>query len=332
MVIVVDGMGGDFAPGEAVCGAVSAIKESNIDIIITGKEDIINNELRKYQYDKNRISVLDAKEVITTNEHPVMAVREKKDSSLVKALNAVSSGKAQAVVSAGSTGAFMTGATLIVGRIKGIDRVALSPIMPGKNGKFMVVDAGANVDCKPKYLLQFALMGKIYLENVLNIKNPSIGLVNIGTEEQKGDELTKATYKLLKESNLNFIGNVEPRNISDGDVDILVCDGFVGNTVLKMYEGVALNVMSMLKEEILKSSTAKIGAILMKNVFRNLKSKFDYSEYGGCSFLGSKGICVKAHGSSDSKAFKNAIFRAKHCVESKVVDKIKLEIEKISDI
>ena len=332
MIIVVDGMGGDFAPGEAVCGAVSAIKEPNIDIIITGKEYLINNELKKYQYDKNRINVLDAKEVITTNEHPVMAVRRKKDSSLVKALNVVSSGKAQAVVSAGSTGAFMTGATLIVGRIKGIDRVALSPIMPGKNGKFMVVDAGANVDCKPKYLLQFALMGKIYLENVMNIKNPSVGLVNIGTEEQKGNELTKAAYKLLKESNLNFIGNVEPRNISDGDVDLLVCDGFVGNTVLKMYEGVALNVMSMLKEEILKSSTAKIGAVLMKNVFRNLKSKFDYSEYGGCAFLGSKGICVKAHGSSDSKAFKNAIFRAKDCVDSKVVDKIKLEVEKISDI
>jgi phosphate acyltransferase len=328
MKIVLDGMGGDFAPASPVSGAVKAVNEKNIDVIITGKKEEIYSELSKYNYDEKRIKVVDAREVISTNEPPVMAVRRKKDSSLVKALNIVKNGEAEAVVSAGSTGAFMTGASLVVGRIKGVDRVALAPIMPGKNGRFMVVDSGANVDCKPKYLLQFAMMGKVYFENVLKVKNPSIGLINIGAEEEKGNELTKTVYKLLKDSSLNFVGNVEPRNVSDGDVDILVCDGFVGNTVLKMYEGTALNVFKMLKEEIMKSQSAKVGAFLMKNVFKNLKKKFDYSEYGGSAFLGSKGVCVKAHGSSEDKAFKNAIFEAEKCVENSVIEKIKLEIEK----
>ena len=239
MIIAVDGMGGDFAPAAVVDGCVEAVKEGDVNIIITGPEDLIKKELDKYQYPKDRISILHAEEVISTNEPPVMAMRKKKNSSLVKALQFVKEGNADAIISAGSTGAFMTGATLIVGRIKGIDRVALAPIMPGKNGAFMVVDAGANVDCKPQYLIQFALMGKIYFENILKIKNPTIGLVNIGAEEEKGNELTKATYKLLKETDFNFVGNVEPRDVSNGDVNVLVCDGFVGNTILKMYEGVA---------------------------------------------------------------------------------------------
>ncbi|WP_446899482.1 phosphate acyltransferase PlsX [Clostridium sp. LBM24168] len=330
MKIIVDGMGGDLAPMAAVGGAVEASQERDIQVAITGKKEEINKELEKYKYDKNKISVIDAREVIDTNEPPVMAIRKKKNSSLVRALNIVSGGEAEAVVSAGSTGAFMTGATLIVGRIKGIDRVALAPVMPGRNGNFMVIDSGANVDCKPKYLLQFAMMGKIYFENVLKINNPSIGLINIGIEEEKGNELTKTVYKLLKDTNLNFVGNVEPRNISDGDVNILVCDGFIGNTVLKMYEGVSLNVIGMLKEEIMKSSSAKIGALFMKNIFKKLKIKFDYSEYGGSAFLGSRGICVKAHGSSDIRAFKNAILQAEKCVENSVIDKIKSEIENLS--
>lgn len=329
MIIAVDGMGGDLAPSAAVDGCVQAIKEYNINIIITGKEELIKRELEKYEYPKDKISILNAEEIISTNELPVMAVRRKKDSSLVKALELVKNGKAQAVVSAGSTGALMAGATLIIGRIKGIDRVALAPLMPGKNNVFMVVDAGANVDCKPQYLVQFALMGKIYFENILNIINPSIGLVNIGVEEEKGNELTKNTYKLLKEANFNFVGNIEPREVSNGDVNILVCDGFVGNTILKMYEGVALNVFSMLKEEIIKSFTAKIGAVLLKPVFKSLKKKFDYSEYGGSAFLGSKEICIKAHGSSDRKAFKNAIGQAINCYNNKIIEKIKEEIEKL---
>lgn len=329
MIIAVDGMGGDFAPAAVVDGCIQAVKENNINIIITGAEELIKKELDKYAYPKDKISIVHAEEVISTNESPVMAVRRKKNSSLVKALQLVKDGEADAVISAGSTGALMTGATLVVGRIKGIDRVALAPIMPGKKGAFMVVDAGANVDCKPQYLIQFALMGKIYFENILGVKNPTIGLVNIGTEEEKGNELTKTTYKLLKEMDYNFVGNVEPREVSNGEVNVLVCDGFVGNTILKMYEGVALNVFNMLKEEIMKSFTAKIGAFLLKPVFKGLKKKFDYSEYGGSAFLGTKGICIKAHGSSDSKAFKNAIRQALNCYDNKIINKIREELEKI---
>jgi glycerol-3-phosphate acyltransferase PlsX len=329
MIIAVDGMGGDLAPSAVVEGTVEAVREKAVNVIITGREGQIKEELSKYDYPKDRISILDAPEIITTEESPVMAVRKKKNSSLVKALTLVRENKADAVVSAGSTGAFMAGATLIVGRIKGVDRVALAPVIPGKNGNFMIIDAGANVDCKPQYLLQFSLMGKIYLENVLKKKNPSIGLVNIGVEEEKGNELTKSAYKLLKNVDFNFVGNVEPRDIPAGDVDILVCDGMIGNTVLKMYEGVALNLFEMLKEEIMKSFRTKLGGIILKSAFREIKNKMDYSEYGGSAFLGARGICVKAHGSSNGKAFKNAVKRAVDCYDNKIIDKIRSEIEKI---
>ncbi|MEY8762151.1 MULTISPECIES: phosphate acyltransferase PlsX [Clostridium] len=332
MVIAVDGMGGDFAPSAVVKGVVGAVKEENIDVIITGKEQKIREELSKYSYPEGKISILDTPEIITTEEAPVMAVRRKKNSSLVKALTLVKEHKADAVVSAGSTGAFMAGATLIVGRIRGIDRVALAPIVPGKNGSFMIIDAGANVDCKPQYLLQFSLMGKIYLENVLKRKNPSIGLVNIGVEEEKGNELTKNAYGILKKMDFNFVGNVEPRDIPTGNVDILVCDGMIGNTVLKMYEGVAVNLFAMLKDGIMKSFKNKVGGLILRPVFSEIKNKMDYSEYGGTAFLGSKGICIKAHGSSSGKAFKNAIKRALDCYYNNVVDKIKSEVEKIPKI
>ncbi len=329
MVIAVDGMGGDFAPAAVVEGCIQAVNEYGINIIITGKKELIEKELSKYEYPKDKIEILNCEEVIGTNEPPVMAVRKKKDSSLVKALQLVKEGKAQAIVSAGSTGALMTGATLIIGRIKGIDRVALAPIMPGKNGAFMVADAGANVDCKPQYLIQFALMGKVYFENILKVTNPTIGLVNIGTEEEKGNELTKTVYQMLTKTDFNFVGNVEPRDVSNGDVNILVCDGFVGNTILKMYEGVAMNLFGMIKEEIMKSFSSKIGAVLLKPVFKGIKKKFDYSEYGGSAFLGTKSICIKAHGSSDSKAFKNAINQAINCNDNKIIDRIKEGLEKI---
>ncbi|MCJ7689253.1 MAG: phosphate acyltransferase, partial [Clostridiaceae bacterium] len=213
MVVVVDGMGGDFSPNAVVCGCIEAIKEYDIEILITGPEDLITEELKKYTYDSNKIKIIDAKEVINTNEHPVMAIKRKKDSSLVKALNLVKTGEADAVISAGSTGAFLAGSTLIVGRIKGIDRPALAPVMPGKKGPFMIIDCGANAECKPHYLVQFGLMGKTYFENILKVNNPSVGLVNIGTEEEKGNELSKSAHKLLKVANLNFVGNVEAREI-----------------------------------------------------------------------------------------------------------------------
>lgn len=331
MIITVDGMGGDLAPAAVVDGCVQAVKEYDVNIIITGKEELIQKELDEYEYPKDKIEILNAEETISTNEAPVIAVRKKKDSSLVKALHLVKEGKAQGIVSAGSTGALMAGASLIVGRIKGIDRVALAPIIPGKNGTFMVVDAGANVDCKPQYLIQFALMGKIYFENILKVNNPSIGLINIGTEEEKGNELTKSVYQMLKKTDFNFVGNIEPRDVSNGDVNILVCDGFVGNTVLKMYEGTAMNLFGMIKEEIVKSISTKMGAVLLKPVFKELKKKLDYSEYGGSAFLGAKSICIKAHGSSDSKAIKNAIKQAVNCYENKVIDKIKNELEKLEE-
>ncbi len=328
MIIAIDGMGGDNAPGAIVEGSVAAVNEYNVKCIITGNEEIINKELALHKYDKSNIEVINCTEVIFPDEHPVMAIRKKKDSSLNVALNLVKSGQADAVVSAGSTGAFMAGALFIVGRIKGIDRPALAPIMPGMKGPFMIIDVGANVDCKPENLLQFAYMGKVYFESILKMPNPTIGLINIGAEEEKGNELTKKAYQLLKASDLNFVGNVEPRDISDGEVQVLVCDGFVGNTVLKMYEGVSANIFNELKTQIMSSTATKIGGLLLKPVFNYFKKKFDYTEYGGSAFIGVKGICVKAHGSSDAKAIKNAIRLSKNFCENSIVDQIEQVFEK----
>lgn len=327
--IVIDGMGGDFAPAAVVEGCIAALREDDdIEIIITGDEGLIEEQLSKHTYDKEKINIINTTEIISTNEAPVMAVRKKKDSSLVRALYLVKSGEADALISAGSTGAIMAGASFIIGRLSGIERVALAPVMPGKNAPFMVVDAGANVDCKPGFLYQFALMGKIYYENVLGVDNPSIGLINIGAEAEKGNELTKAAYQLLKNTEFNFVGNVEPREVTNGDVNILVCDGFVGNTVLKMYEGVAMNIFSMLKKEIKSSFQSKIGGLFLMPVFNKFKKKFDYTEYGGSAFLGTKGICIKAHGSSNGKAFKNAVLQAKICYDNDVIPKIQQELER----
>ena len=328
MKIAIDGMGGDNAPMAVVKGVVDAVKEYNdIEMYITGPKDKIEKELNKYSYPKERITVIDANEVITTNEHPVMALRRKKDSSIVKALNLVKSGECDGIISAGSTGAFLAGCTLIVGRIKGVERPALAPIMPGRRGSFMIVDAGANVDCKPNYLVQFAKMGKIYYESVFNKKNPSVGLINIGAEEEKGNELTKTTYKLLKEEKFNFVGNVEPREVPTGDTNVLVCDGFVGNIALKLYEGAAKNLLGIIKDEIMGSAfIPKLGAALLKPVFKSLMVKFDYKEVGGAPFLGVDGICIKAHGSSDERAFKNAIRQTIIFHNGKVIEKIKAEI------
>ncbi len=328
MKVVVDGMGGDNSPQAIVEGCILAQKEYNIDIVITGPEDVITQELSKYEYNKGKITIVNATEVITLNESPVKALKSKKNSSLVKALNLVKDGEVDAIISAGSTGAFLAGCTLIVKRIKGIDRPALAPVMPGKNGPFMIIDVGANADCKPHYLTQFANMGKVYFENVLGIPNPSVGLINIGAEEEKGNELTKEAHKLLKEEPINFIGNIEPRDIPKGEVNVLVCDGFVGNTVLKMYEGVAATIFSELKEEIMGSTRSKLGGVLLKPVFTRFKKHYDYKEYGGAAFLGVNGICIKAHGSSDAKALKNAIKQAKISYDNEVLKKMKNVFEK----
>lgn len=328
MKIAIDGMGGDNAPIAVIDGVIQALKEfDNIELYITGPEEVLNSELAKYTYPKDKITVIDAKDVILPDEHPVMALRKKKDASIVKALNLVKEGKCDGIISGGSTGAFLAGCTLIIGRIKGVERPALAPIMPGRRGNFMIVDVGANVDCKPAFLVQFAKMGKIYYQKIFNVQSPSIGLINIGEEEEKGNELTKAAFKLLKEeTSINFKGNIEPREIPTGDTNILVSDGFVGNTALKMYEGSASNVLGIVKDEILKSSIiSKLGILLLKPVLKNIAKKFDYKEVGGAPFLGVDGICIKAHGSSDAKAFKNAIKQTKVFYENNVLKELKNE-------
>ncbi len=328
MKIAIDGMGGDNAPAAVIEGIIQALEEyKDIEMYITGPEKEINEELSKYNYQKDKVNVINATEVISTNEHPVMAVRKKKDSSLVKAMSLVKDGTCDAVISGGSTGAFLAGCTFIVGRMKGVERPALAPIMPGRNGSFMIVDVGANVDCKPSYLVQFAKMGKVYYEKVFNVKNPTVGLINIGSEEEKGNELTKSTFQLLKEHNeLNFIGNVEPRDISKGDTNILVSDGFVGNTALKMYEGTASTLLKVMKDEIMKSSIiSKAGILLLKPVLKKIMKRFDYKEYGGAPFLGVNGICIKAHGSSDARAFKNAIRQTDIFYKNDVLNHMKNE-------
>lgn len=329
MIIAVDGMGGDFAPYEIVKGCVEALNITNANIIITGPIDLIREELLKYKYDKNRIEILNTTEVISPSEHPAIAIKKKKDSSLVKALFLLKDKKVDCVISAGSTGALLAGAILYVGRSKGIKRPALAPIMPGVKGPFMIVDAGSNVDCKPEFLTQFALMGKVYFENVLKYKNPKIGLVNIGSEEEKGNELTKATHQLLKNMDLNFVGNVEPREVTNGEVQVLVCDGFIGNTILKMYEGVSSNIFKELKESILSSIKNKFAGLLLKPVFDKFKKDFDYTEYGGAPFLGVNGICIKAHGSSNGKAIKNAIRQADTVYKGNIVNKISQGVENL---
>lgn len=330
MKIAIDGMGGDFSPKAVVEGCILALQEFDLHIIITGKKEVIEKELNGYTYDKEKIEIIDCSEVVECTEEPVKAIRRKKNSSLAVALQLVKDKKADAMISAGSTGAFMAGATFIVGRIKGIDRPALAPLMPGENGHFMIIDCGANADCKPHYLVQFAIMGKIYFEEIMNVPEPSVGLINIGAEEEKGNELTKAAYKLLKDAPINFVGNIEPRDIPSGDTKVLVCDGFVGNTVLKLYEGTASHIFSILKEEIMATTRGKIGGAMLKPTFKNIKKRFDYKEVGGAAFLGVDGICIKAHGSSDGRAFKNAINQAKNFYDNNIVERIKNEIEKKS--
>lgn len=328
MRFALDGMGGDFAPVEAVKGAIEAVKEYGVDITITGPKELIEAELKKYDYDPSKIEIFDAREVISLNEHPVMAIRRKKDSSLRRAMDLVKEGKADAVVSAGSTGAILAGGLLVVGRIKGVDRAALGALMPGKNGHFMIIDLGANAEVKPHNLVEFAKMGTVYFETVKGHIRPKVGLINIGEEEEKGNELTKAAYQLLKEEkSINFVGNVEPREITDGDVQILVCDGFTGNVVLKMYEGVVKNLMSMIKDAMMATTKGKIGGLLVKPSLKEFMKSHDYKEEGGACLLGVDGIVVKAHGSSDARAFKNAIRQGKSFYDRNYLKEFKEKIE-----
>lgn len=334
MKIILDGMGGDNAPEAIVEGAVLASKEIQHQIAIIGKEDLIKNELKKYKYDEAKIHVINAEEVITNDEAPVRAVRSKKDSSIVKGINMVKSGDGDIFVSAGSTGALLAGVLFILGRIPGIDRPALASIYPIVGGiPSLLVDAGANSECKPNNLLEFGIMGNIYMEKVIGRKNPKVGLVNIGAEAAKGSTLTKAAYSLLEQSDMNFIGNVEAREVPMGACDVIVTDGFTGNVLLKLTEGMALNMLKTLKKRFTDGAKAKLGAALLIDKIRGLKQEFDYSEYGGAPILGVKGPIVKMHGSSNANAVKNTIIKGIPYAEEKVVDIIQnsvLEIEEIT--
>ena len=302
--------------------------EYDINLVLVGRENEIKNELEKSNNNFNKIDIINAEEIITNEDKPVMAIRRKKDSSLVKSLNVVKSNEGDALVSAGSTGAMLSGGLFILGRIQGIERPALAPVMPTMKGFSLLIDAGANVDCKPEYLYQFAIMGSIYMERVLKVKSPSIGLVNIGTEERKGNKLVIDTYKMLKDSSLNFYGNLECRDIPKGLVDIIVCDGFVGNTILKLTEGLAKEMMTGLKDAITSSFKSKIGGLLIKSSLSSFKSRFDYKEYGGAPLIGVKAPIIKAHGSSDRIAVKNAIRQAKIYIENDVNSLIEESVNK----
>lgn len=323
--VVVDAMGGDNAPEAPVKGAVEALGEvSNLSIVLAGRTDDINRELGKYTYDKERISIVHADDVIGFDEPPVMAIRKKKNSSIVVGMNLVKHGDADAFVSAGSTGAILVGGQFVVGRIKGVERSPLAPLIPTAKGPALLIDCGANVDAKASHLVQFAKMGSIYMKYVAGVKNPRVAIVNIGAEEEKGNALVKAAYPLLKEcTDINFTGSIEARDIPKGDADVIVCEAFVGNVILKLYEGLASTLMSKIKEGLMSSVRSKTGAVLIKPTLKKTLKQFDTSEQGGAPLLGLNGLVVKAHGSSGSLEIKQAIKQCLQFGEEKINEKIK---------
>lgn len=323
--VAVDAMGGDNAPVELVKGAVEAVNESKqIKVFLVGKEAIVQAELNKYSYDKERIEIVNAEDVITNEEAPVMAIRRKKESSIVVAMNLVKQKEADAFVSAGSTGAILVGGQLIVGRIKGIERPPLAPLIPTLKGVSLLIDCGANVDARSSHLVQFAKIGSVYMEHVMGIKNPKVAIVNIGAEEEKGNMLVKETYPLLKNCNdINFVGSIEARDIPSGAADVIVCEAFVGNVILKLYEGLGGALVSKIKDGMMTSFRSKMGALLVKPALKKTLKSFDASQYGGAPMLGLNGLVVKTHGSSNSIEVKNSILQCIAFKEQEISEKLK---------
>ena len=325
--VAVDAMGGDNAPAEVVKGAVEAVQASDrVKVCLVGKEEEIKKELSAYSYPAERIEIVHASEVIETGESPVNAIRGKKDSSIVKGLNLVKAGECDAFVSAGSTGA------VLVGRAKGVERPPLAPLIPTQKGCSLLIDCGANVDARSSHLVQFARMGSIYMENVMGIKNPKVAIVNIGAEEEKGNALVKETYPLLKEcKDINFIGSIEARDIPAGMADVIVCEAFVGNVILKLYEGVGGTLIKMVKQGMMASLRSKIGALLVKPALKKTLKAFDLEEYGGAPLLGLKGLVVKTHGSSKSVEVKNTILQCITFKEQDIIGKISESIARAKE-
>ena len=322
--VCVDANGGDNAPLEIVKGAIEALNESDrISLIFVGREEGINAELSKYTYDKSRVEIVNTEEIIDPNEPPVFAIRKKKDSSIVKGLTLVKEGKCDAFLSAGSTGAILVGGQLIVGRLKGVERAPLAPLIPTTKGASLLIDCGANVDAKASNLVQFAKMGAVYMEHVVGVKNPKVAIVNIGAEEEKGNALVKAAYPLLKACpDINFTGSIEARDIPDGDADVIVTEAFTGNVILKMYEGVASALMSIIKKSLLSSLKTKIGALLIKKDLKKTLKGFSLEDYGGAPLLGLNGLVIKTHGSSKAIEVKNSVLQAITFKEQNINSKI----------
>lgn len=326
--VAVDAMGGDYAPVEVVKGVVDAVSASDrVKVYLTGQEDIVRAELSKYTYPEQQIEIVHATEVIETAEPPVMAIRRKKDSSIVKAMNLVKDGTCDAFVSAGSSGAILVGGQVIVGRIKGVERPPLAPLIPTENGCALLIDCGANVDARPSHLVQFAKMGSVYMEHVMGIENPRVAIVNIGAEEEKGNALVKETYPLLKNCpDIHFTGSIEARDIPAGAADVIVCEAFVGNVILKMYEGVGSSMLKKVKQGMMTDLRSKLGALLVKPALKKTLKAFDTEQYGGAPLLGLKGLVVKTHGSSKAVEIKNSILQCVTFSEQNINQKIKEKI------
>ncbi len=329
--VAVDAMGGDNAPAEIVKGTVDAVcSEKKIKAFLVGKEEAIRTELAQYTYPSEQIEVVNATQIIAMAEPPVAAIKGKKDSSIVKGLYMVREGTCDAFVSAGSTGAVLVGGQVIVGRSKGVERPPLAPLIPTEKGAALLIDCGANVDSRPSQLVQFARMGSIYMKYVMGVPNPRVGIVNIGAEEEKGNALVKETFPLLKEcSDINFVGSVEARDIPKGEVDVIVCEAFVGNVILKLYEGVGGTLIKMVKGGMMSNLRSKIGALLVKPALKQTLKKFDLEQYGGAPLLGLKGLVVKTHGSSKSIEIKNTILQCVAFREQDIIGKIQKSISGI---
>lgn len=325
--IAVDAFGGDYAPEQIVEGALQAADSEGTYIILTGDEKRLKS-LVSGKAGSNRIEIVHAPEIIHMDESPVEAVRQKGESSLVKAAQIVRAGEASALVSAGNTGATLASSLLVIRRIKGVERPAITSLMPTKTGVSLIVDAGANVDCRPSQLVQFAKMGSVYAEQVLKVHRPRIGLLNIGHEPSKGNHVAQETYELLQQSSLHFVGNIEGRDISRGEIDVVVCDGFVGNVVLKFAEGLSEALFGMMKEEFTSTISAQLGALLLRPGLKKIKNRVDYTEYGGAPLLGVDGVVIIAHGGSNAKAIYNAIRVAKEGVNHDIVGIIATQLAK----